>query len=594
VLRSHERLTRGAVSVFLAATFSLQLCSSAFSQTTGSAPGGRPGSSTGAVLPGMPPPNTATTHTGTARIRGRVVAQTGAPLRRAQVQGFAAEGQVRRTTTTDADGRYEFADLPPGRFIVSVTKAGYVTLQYGQRRTFEAGTPITVGEGQQIDRIDFSLPRGAVISVRITDDFGDPIAGAQVQVQRYQYAPDGQRRLTPVQSGGSFGISTTDDRGELRAFGLMPGEYIVSAIHRSGPALPLPNSTDTSEGFAPTFYPGTINLAEAQAISVTAGDETPVQFSMVAARLARVSGTVVDSNGRPAIGAILQLLTRQGTGGFGMGAGSVSTDGTFTIAGVAPGEHSIEVRPIPRPGATGGEFASVPIVVSGADLAGVRVVTGKGALVTGRVVFEGTSPRIPIGGGALRIFPQPADTSRPFLGFGGGDPLTNGTLDDAGGFQYTGASGRVFFTVSAPPPWVLKSVTLDGEDVTDEPIDLTGKQSVSGLVIRMTDRVTQVSGQVTDARGQTVRDYVVVLLPVEAKPEPVVAGRWIRTARPDSNGRFQTRVRPGRYVATAIEDLEQGRQFAPELQEQLRRSGRELSVREGETLTVDLKLTSGL
>jgi hypothetical protein len=141
----------------------------------------------------------------------------------------------------------------------------------------------------------------------------------------------------------------------------------------------------------------------------------------------------------------------------------------------------------------------------------------------------------------------------------------------------------------------MKSVTLDGEDITDEPLDLTGRQSVPGVVIRMTDRLTQIAGQVTDARGQTLRDYVVVILPAEAKQEPVVAGRWIRTARPDSNGRFETRgMRPGRYVATAIEDLEQGRQFAPEFQEQLRRNAREFSVREGESVTVDLKLTTGL
>ena len=545
----------------------------------------------------MPPPRDGrnATQTGTARLRGRVVAaQTGAPLRRAQVTAFAVEGQIRRTTTTDADGRYEFADLPAGRFSVSVTKTGYVSLQYGQRRTFEAGTPITLADGQQVERIDFSLPRGAVISVRITDDFGDPLAGAQVQVQRYQYGPDGQRRLTPVSAGGSFGFNSTDDRGEFRAFGLMPGEYVVSASYRSPLAPPTVNANDTSEGFSPTFHPGTVSANDAQAISVANGEEVSVQFSMIAARLAKISGTVVDSDGRPAAGSMLTVMTRQGTGGFSYGAGSVSGDGTFTITGIAPGEHSIDVRPVPRPGATGGEFASMPIVVSGSDLTGVRIVTGKGALVTGRVVFEGTSPRTPVGGGPLRLFPQPADTSRPFLNFGGSDPLTNGTVEESGAFQYNGASGRVFFTVSAPPPWTLKSVTLDGEDVTDEPIDLTGKATVGGLIIRMTDRVTQVSGQVTDARGQTMRDYVVVLLPVEAKQEPVVAGRWIRTARPDSNGRFQARVRPGRYVATAVEDLEQGRQFAPEFQEQLRRSAREFTIRESETLTLDLKLVSGL
>lgn len=137
-------------------------------------------------------------------------------------------------------------------------------------------------------------------------------------------------------------------------------------------------------------------------------------------------------------------------------------------------------------------------------------------------------------------------------------------------------------------------MTLDGENITDEPIDFTGKQSVSGLVITLTDRLSEVTGQVSDARGQALRDYVVVLLPAEEIQEPVAAGRLIRTARPDSNGRFRARVRPGRYVAAAVEDLEQGRQFAPEFQDQLRRGARAITVREGDIVTVDLKLTSGL
>ncbi len=188
----------------LVVVVNLFLCSTAFGQNSGSAGQTvRPGAPAGAQLPGMPPARDGrnATQTGTARLRGRVVsAHDGAPLRRAQVTASVVENQIRRTTTTDADGRYEFLDLPAGRFSVTVNKTGYVTLQYGQRRTFEAGTPITLAEGQQVERIDFSLPRGAVISVRITDDFGDPLAGANVQVQRYQYGPDGQRRLTPAPS----------------------------------------------------------------------------------------------------------------------------------------------------------------------------------------------------------------------------------------------------------------------------------------------------------------------------------------------------------------------------------------------------------
>jgi len=574
----------------------LLLGSTASAQVTGATgQSARPGAPSGAQAPGMPARDGRTpTQTGTARLRGRVVAAlTGAPLRRAQVTLFGAEGQVRRSATTDGDGRYEFADLPSGRFSMTANKSGYVALQYGQRRPLEAGTQVTIGEGERLEHIDFSLPRGAVISVRINDDFGDPLAGAQVQVQRYQYGPDGQRRLSSVASGSPF-PSATDDRGEFRAYGLMPGEYVVSASYRNQIAALGGNPNDAAEGFAPTFYPGTVNAAEAQAVSVALGEEASVQFSLAAARLARISGTVVDSEGRPAVGAQLQIMTRQGNGASSNGGGTVAADGTFLISGVPPGEHSVEVRPQFRPGMTGGEFGSAPIVVSGGDISGIRIVTSRGATISGRVVFEGTSPRSEAGS-PLRVLLSPVDPSRASFAFPLNDPAVNGTLDDNGRFQIAGASGRIFLTLSTPPPWMLKSVTLEGEDITDEPLDLTGKQSVSGVVIRMTDRATLISGQVTDTRGQVVRDSVVVILPADAKQDPFVAARWIRTARPDSSGRFQSRgMRPGPYVATAIESLEPGRQFSPEFQEQLRRSAREFSVREGESRTLDLKLTTGL
>jgi hypothetical protein len=517
-----------------------------------------------------------------------VVAQAGTPLRRAQVSVTSTEGQVRRTTTTDGDGRYEFVELPAGRYSVLATKAGFVTLQYGQRRPYEAGTPVILSDAQTIERIDFTLPRGSVIAGRITDEFGEPIAQAQAQAQRFMYGPDGQRRLTTTQ------IATTDDRGEFRLYGLMPGEFVVSAAVRGNLSLgTTPNPNDTVDGFAPTFYPGTINSAEAQPISLGVGEESSVQFSLVGSRMSRISGTVVDSEGRPAAGAQIMLMSRQGSITMSMSTiALVGGDGVFNVTGVPAGEHTLEVRPVPRPGAVA-ESASVPIDVGTADISGLKIVTSRGTLVTGRVVWEGTAPRtnpLPI---APRVTPSSADPSRQMIFFTT-DSVANGTLDDDGNFQLGGVFGRVFLNVPAPPGWMLKSVTLDGDDVTDTPLDVTGRESVTGVRITLTDKLTSVAGAVTTAGGEAAKDYVVVLLPAEPK-EAAVAARWIRVLRPDTNGRFEARgLRPGRYVATAIESLEQGRQFAPEFQQELRRGAREFSVREGQSVTVDLSLTEGL
>ena len=49
--------------------------------------------------------------------------------------------------------------------------------------------------------------------------------GVMVRVMRYQYQ-QGERRLTPA------GNAQTDDKGQYRVWGLMPGDYYVNAIMR--------------------------------------------------------------------------------------------------------------------------------------------------------------------------------------------------------------------------------------------------------------------------------------------------------------------------------------------------------------------------
>ena len=107
---------------------------------------------------------------GTAILRGRIVsADGGQPLRKAQVRLFSPELREGRSASTDAEGRYEFRDLPAGRFTVTAGKGSYVTLQYGQKRPFEPGKPVELLDAQTIEKIDFSLPKGAIITGRVLD-----------------------------------------------------------------------------------------------------------------------------------------------------------------------------------------------------------------------------------------------------------------------------------------------------------------------------------------------------------------------------------------------------------------------------------------
>ena len=205
---------------------------------------------------------------------------TGAPVRRAQVRAMLADGRGGGVTNTNNEGSYEIKDLPAGRYSITASKGGFVTGQFGQRRPSDPGTPIEIADGQIADKVNFVLSRGAVITGRIVDDGGEPVAGANVSAMRFQ-SMGGTRRLVPAGSEG--GNDRTDDQGVYRLYGLPPGEYFVSAVNRNesfGP--PGMNSTET-DGVAPTYFPGTSSVAEATRITVKTGQETSAPFALIVA-----------------------------------------------------------------------------------------------------------------------------------------------------------------------------------------------------------------------------------------------------------------------------------------------------------------------
>ena len=544
------------------------------------------------ATPARDTPLTSAPAVGDGRIRGRVVrADTAMPLRRVQVT-LTGDQSVNRMVTTDGEGRYEFTDLPAGRFTIAAAKDGFLKLQYGQRRPFEPGTPVTLTASQALERVDLALPRAGVINGRVTDRLGDPAIGADIIIERYQYSSNGQRKLTRTQA------AQTNDLGEFRVFGLMPGEYLVSANLRQRPSLAEATGGQVVQGVAgyvQTYYPGTPNAIEAQPVVLGLGEEATVPFSLFVGHLARISGTMTDSSGRPAAGADLMLVTMgSGGGASGRGSGEVGADGRFSIANVPPGEHFLQARLPPRQdGSSVAENANYPITINGENVDDLMIVTGPPALTTGIVQWDGTAPH---GSGAtaapLRAIAESMDGRPALMALAAStDPGADGTVASDGTFRVGGLFGRVRLSATGvPPQWMVKSITLGDIDLTTTGTDVSRFTSETRVTLVLTDRVTQLTGSVKNAQGQPVTEYLVVVLPAEAI-EPAIAPRYTHALRPDQKGAFRvTGLPPGRYVAAAVEALEPGSEWDPAFQSTVRNAARPFTIAEGETKTLSLEL----
>ena len=154
----------------------------------------------------------------------------------------------------------------------------------------------------------------------------------------------------------------TNDLGQFRIYGLSPGDYYVSATFRGGDMMAMeiamaatmgggatggPTGSNPSSGYAPTYYPGTPNGAEAQKIAVAVGQEAlNTDFALLPVKLAKISGTVISSEGKPVEGAMINANPRSGEAAGMMMAAAARTDknGNFTLSNVAPGDYTLQSR----------------------------------------------------------------------------------------------------------------------------------------------------------------------------------------------------------------------------------------------------------
>lgn len=91
-------------------------------------------------------------------------------------------------------------------------------------------------------------------------------------------------------------------------------------------------------------------------------------------------------------------------------------------------------------------------------------------------------------------------------------------MNDDFTFEMKVQPGQRLIRLGPQAPGVsLKAVRLNGVDVTDFGIDFRPNQDVTGLEVELTTQQSELSGMVTDARGQTVKDDSVVVFARDAR-----------------------------------------------------------------------------
>ena len=553
--------------------------------------------------PNVPPPRDAKPVIGRSVVRGRVLAaESGQPLRRATVGIRAAELRVPRSTMTDADGRYEFRELPAGRYSINVSKTPFVGWSYGQTQPGSAGKPLVLADNQTADSINIAMPRGAVITGTITDELGEPVPNASVSLLRPQFV-QGQQRLMPA---GAASFPSTNDIGEYRMFGLPPGQYYVAAqpqqqaFSTPGPLNGQVEGQEARNGYARTFYPGTADVSGAQKVTVELGQTiSEMNIVLLQARLATVSGVAVDSQGQLLGGGFVQIMPRGAVFAGGFSGGPLSPDGTFRVPNVPPGLYTLRAnapRTPPAPGAppVPPEFSVAVVAVAGEDVTDVRLMPVQPVAVRGKVSFDDSAAAQAVNPSAVRVMAQALNVDDMSIGFpGAGGP---GTLADDFTFELKVPPGRVALRAmvqSAPTAstgWQVKAVRVNGTDVTDSGIEVDAR-GADGIEIELTNRRQEISGAVTDAGSGPVKDYTVIVFAQDRARWASPFNRYFGTGRPGDDGRFRVgTLPPGDYYAIALDRVDPTQSQDPEFLEGLSRQAFSFSLSPGDTRTLDLRL----
>jgi hypothetical protein len=455
----------------------------------------------------------------TYRISGVVVNATNdRPLSQAHVMVSDGTGSATpREMTTGADGKFVFEGVTAGAWTLTAERKSYGRQSYGQHAGIGAASSIMTGPDGVSENLRFRMEVPAAISGKVTDERGEPIAAAGLELA-VELPGTGNQVLVRK-------MALTDDQGEYRLWELPPVPcYLLAIVPHPSPGAP-----GESTGFAPQYYRDTTDPRTATAIALKPGEEFHADFVM-----RRAQGVSVTLQGDSGIqgGNSAEMLALLGSGprGSEVTSAAVVPGQGRTIYNVLPGRYKLVV------GDLASTFATSRWIDVGTEDMTVKLPFSNPPDVTAKVkVVDGETSAL--GDATMRLH-LPADA---------GNNTRPVPADGTVRFPAM-AAGLYRITLHAPDLY-LKSVTARNAKVTGGMVELPESGAVQLDIVASGDG-GRINGKVR-AGGKPLSGASVVLAPRKDSPDPDDYRGYIS----DSDGTFSyTAIRPGEYVLFAVDD----------------------------------------
>lgn len=508
----------------------------------------------------------ASANTGRFQISGVLVDDlSGRPIS----QGRVAISEATRpydsfaAVATAGDGRFSFSGLAEGKYILSAARDGEGYNFYDSHDALFT-TGIVLGQGLDPGNLVFRLPVYSRLSGRITDEAGEPVHKARVQLYwtGTKYG---------VQSTNPWYLTETNEQGAYHFDVLLPGRYFIAVMaspwYAQRPAVSQAVQTDFYSSFSHNqqtfgtymeqqgpspldvaypvmFYPGTTEASAAIPVTLSSGEHLAADLTLKPVPALHISLSPGEAGDKEQKGifepAQIQVRLLNASPVDVPAETRMLPSGKIDITGIAPGHYRVKVHGVLNNRVQVLESGEIDVLSSGEKILDHEKPS---VPLTANVQFEGT--------------PDPSSNpANQYLFMSDSDSrnLYSIAVPAPGTFELQGSAepGNYQLSMNGNISHFVKSVSATGATVNGNTVKIDGNGPVNLNV------TVAFGGAIVT--GVALRDNkpfagAMILLAPLAPADAVLNKSLFKQDQSDSDGSFGLgAVAPGKYVLIAVEN----------------------------------------